>query len=262
MVALVARWGVRNRRPDLNGVLVVDKPLRWSSAKVCAHIRRATGGAKVGHAGTLDPLATGVLVVALGSATKSIPIIQAMPKAYRAAVDLSAFTTTDDAEGVRAEVAVDSPPALARIRDLLAREFTGEVRQRPPAFSAIKVGGERSYRRARRGDEGLRDDIPERLITVHAVGVVAYDFPTLTLDIACSKGTYIRSIARDVGERLGTGGTLASLVRTSVGRYTLRAAVSPDGAGIRANRGQLQPPPEQQPPPPQETREPGMHDPR
>lgn len=224
----------RNKRPDLNGLLVIDKPLGWTSAHVCRVVRRKTGGAKVGHAGTLDPLATGVLVVCLGRATKLVPTLMATTKAYHAGVDLSAFTSTDDAEGERTEVAVETAPSLERIREVLDRSFAGEIEQRPPAFSAVKIGGERSYRLARRSERSsaeapapLPEPAPKR-VTILSIEIEAFVWPRLDLRIECSKGTYIRSIARDLGAALGTGGTLVSLVRTRVGDFTLEHAINPD----------------------------------
>jgi tRNA pseudouridine55 synthase len=216
---------VRNRRPDLNGLLVIDKPLGWSSADVCRFVRRRTGGAKVGHGGTLDPLATGVLVVCLGRATKSIDGIVGAEKDYRAAIDLSAFTTTDDAEGERTEVAVDEPPATDAIRRALDEGFAGEIEQRPPAFSAVKIGGRRAYKLARAG-EAVEPE-PKRVV-IHETRVERYDWPALDLFVRCGKGVYIRSIARDLGVALGTGGSLTGLVRTRVGAYRLADAVGPD----------------------------------
>ncbi|MEM1166358.1 MAG: tRNA pseudouridine(55) synthase TruB [Planctomycetota bacterium] len=219
---------IRNRRPDLNGLLVVDKPLGWSSAKVCAHVRRVSGGAKVGHAGTLDPLATGVLVVALGRATKAIAGIQATEKRYVAEVDLSAFTDTDDAEGEREEIEVAALPGGEVIEAALRSHFTGAIEQTPPVFSAIKLDGERAYRMARRGDrEAAIAKLEARTVTIHEIALTAYAWPIAALDIRCSKGTYIRSLARDLGRVLGTGGTLASLRRTAVGEYTIDRAVTP-----------------------------------
>ena len=144
--------GIRNKRRDLNGILVIDKPLTWTSADVCRLIRRKTGGAKVGHAGTLDPLATGVLVVCLGRATKQIDRIMGEHKRYAAQIDLSAFSTTDDAEGEQTPVSPPSPtPAAERIRAALD-SMSGTIMQRPPAFSAIKVDGQRAYKMARKGE--------------------------------------------------------------------------------------------------------------
>lgn len=215
--------GIRNKRPDLNGVLNIDKPLGWSSAKVCNLVRRLSGGAKVGHAGTLDPLATGVLVVCLGKATKRIAGFMDDTKAYRAEVDLSAFSTTDDAEGERTAVGVDHPVALETIQRVLGERFIGEVQQAPPRYSAVKIDGKRAYRMARAGEEF---QTRTKLVRVDSIEIEAYDWPSLTLMIECGKGTYIRSIARDLGVALGTGGMLTGLVRTRVGAFDIRDAKS------------------------------------
>jgi tRNA pseudouridine55 synthase len=217
--------GIRNKRPDLNGVLVINKPLTWTSADVCRLIRRKTGGAKVGHGGTLDPLATGVLVVCLGRATKTIDEIMGAAKRYRADIDLSAFSTTDDAEGDCTPVA---PPTALPDKDQIRAALdamTGTIMQRPPAFSAIKVDGKRAYKLARAGETV---ELKPRAVRIDGIEIVGYTWPTLTLDIRCGKGTYIRSIARDLGGALATGGMLAGLVRTEVGRFTLDTAVNPE----------------------------------
>jgi len=206
-------------------VLVVDKPLGLSSAAVCNAVRRRSGGAKVGHAGTLDPLATGVLVVCLGAATKSIAAIQAAPKRYTAEIDLSAFTATDDAEGEREEVAVAIPPTRERVEAACAG-FLGEIEQLPPVYSAVHVGGRRAYDLARRGD--LAERPAAKRVRIDAIDVLAFDWPRLTLDVRCGKGVYIRSLARDLGGGLGTGGTLAGLRRTAVGGYTVDEATPLD----------------------------------
>ncbi|MEQ9617030.1 MAG: tRNA pseudouridine(55) synthase TruB [Phycisphaerales bacterium] len=215
---------VRNKRPDLNGVIVVDKPLGWTSADVCRRLRSRTNGAKVGHAGTLDPLATGVLVVCLGKATKLIESIQASEKLYVTTIDLSAFTTTDDAEGEREEITVDRPPTLEAVR-AACDALTGETMQTPPAFSAVKVGGKRAYALARKGED-VR--INAKVVVIHEIAIDRYDWPTLELSIRCGKGTYIRAIARDLGAALGTGGTLLALRRTRIGEYTLDLAINPE----------------------------------
>jgi len=211
----------RNRRPDLNGLLVIDKPSGMTSMDVCRVVRGRTGGAKVGHAGTLDPLATGVLVVCLGRATKSIDGLMATEKRYLAEVDLSAFSMTDDMESEAEPVDVDSPPDRAAI-DRACAQFTGEIMQAPPVYSAVHVEGERAYKLARRGEAAERP--PARPVVIHSIDVVEYTWPSLTADIRCGKGTYIRSLARDLGESLGTGGRLRSLRRTAVGPYTIEDA--------------------------------------
>ncbi|MFG0325640.1 MAG: tRNA pseudouridine(55) synthase TruB [Phycisphaerales bacterium JB037] len=210
------------------GLLVIDKPRGPTSMDVCRIVRGKlrAGGApkriKVGHGGTLDPLATGVLIVLVGRATKLCDQIMQSSKRYHAVVDLSAFTTTDDAEGEREDVGVEEPPSRERIEGQLAA-FVGEIEQAPPAFSAIKVEGRRAYKLAR---AGAAPELPARRVRIDGIEIVEYDFPRLALDVRCGKGVYIRSLARDIGKRLGTGGTLASLCRTEVGRWTLADAVA------------------------------------
>lgn len=220
--------GPRNHRPDLNGVLVIDKPLGLSSAAVCRAVRRATGGAKVGHAGTLDPLASGVLVVCLGKATKAVDRLMAGEKAYRAEVDLAAFSTTDDMEGEATPVTPRTTPDLGAIERACAA-MVGEVMQSPPAFSAVHIDGERAYRMARRGELEASVDappLPARPVVIHAIEALSYEWPALSIDVRCGKGTYIRSIARDLGRALGTGGRLSGLRRTRVGPYTIDDAIT------------------------------------
>lgn len=211
----------------IRGLLVIDKPEGPSSMHVCARVRAALrrGGApkriKVGHGGTLDPLATGLLVVLCGKATPLCNQIMAGEKRYEARVDLSAFTTTDDREGERTEVAVEQPPTEDELRGAL-NEFVGDVMQRPPAFSAMKVGGRRAYALARKGQDVQLEPRP---VTIHSIDLVSYRWPFVDLDIRSGKGVYIRSIARDLGTALGTGGSLASLRRTAVGRFNIDQAI-------------------------------------
>ena len=205
---------------DFSGILVLDKPLGLTSMTAVAAVRRRAGGVRTGHAGTLDPLATGVLVLALGRATRSIERLMATEKRYRTEIDLTAFTTTDDREGERTEVAAAAPPDEAAVRAALAR-FTGTIQQRPPAFSAMKVGGRRAYAAARKGTPM---ELAPRPVRVDAIEPVAYRWPLVTLDIRCGKGFYVRSLARDLGVALGTGGHCASIRRTAVGPFTLDEA--------------------------------------
>lgn len=199
----------------VSGLLILDKPIGWSSMRAVAYVRRRAGGVRTGHAGTLDPLATGVLVLALGAATRRIERLMATRKRYRTTVDLSAFTTTDDREGERTEVAVASPPSRVQV-DAAVESFVGTIMQRPPIYSAMKVGGRRSYKLARKGDAV---ELAPRPVDVFAIRVVRFAHPQLELDIECGKGTYIRSLARDLGVRLGTGGHCESLRRTAVGPF-------------------------------------------
>ncbi len=221
-----------NNQPDpINGILLIDKPEGPSSMHACARVRAALrrGGApkrvKVGHGGTLDPLATGLLVILCGKATPLCNTIMAGEKRYLARVDLSAFTTTDDREGERSEVEVRQPPAEERIREAL-NGHVGEVMQRPPAFSAMKVGGRRAYALAR---QGKVVELEPRPVTIHSIDLVSYEWPFVELDIRSGKGVYIRSLARDLGSALGTGGSLAALRRMAVGRFDIEHATPLDG---------------------------------
>ncbi|MHC5068803.1 MAG: tRNA pseudouridine(55) synthase TruB, partial [Planctomycetota bacterium] len=143
---------------------------------------------------------------------------------YRAEIDLSAFTNTDDAEGERSEVAVANPPTMAAIKAVLAT-LTGTVMQKPPAYSALKINGQRAYKLIRRGEDV---DIPPRPVRIDAITIDAYAWPILTVTVTCGKGTYIRSLARQIGEGLGTGGSLRALRRTAVGEYRIEGALPLD----------------------------------
>ncbi len=187
---------------------------------VVRRVRRAAGKAKTGHAGTLDPLATGVVICCLGKATKSVEKLMGQPKAYDTVVDLSAFTQTDDLEGERQEVDVPTPPTLEQVQTV-CQQFVGEIQQTPPIYSAVHVNGQRAYKLARKGEAV---DMPIKTVRIDAIDVLDYTWPSLTLSIKCGRGTYIRSLGRDIGKQLGTGGHLTSLRRTAVGGYTLDLA--------------------------------------
>jgi tRNA pseudouridine55 synthase len=208
----------RKREPArLHGLLVIDKPAGFTSHDVVAKIRRITGERKVGHAGTLDPMATGVLPVAVGDATRVIEYLAGASKAYRAEVTFGIATDSLDADG--RVTATD--PALSLDGDALERvvkRFTGPFDQMPPMHSAIKIGGVRLYELARKGEEIER---PARPVVVHAIELVAWEPPVATIDVHCSKGFYVRSLARDLGEAVGTVAHLSNLVRLSTGPFTL-----------------------------------------
>lgn len=209
------------------GLLVIDKHVGPTSMQICAWIRARLrrGGApkrvKVGHGGTLDPLASGVLVIMVGKATRLCSEVMAGEKEYAAEVDLSAFSTTDDAEGERTVVSVASPPTREAIESAL-RAFTGTILQTPPIYSAINVNGQRAYDLAR---AGRPVELQPRPVTVHELRVEAFAYPRLVLRIRCGKGTYIRSLARDLGVALKTGGMLTGLRRTKVGRWNVEQGV-------------------------------------
>jgi tRNA pseudouridine55 synthase len=214
----------RGPRSSTTGILIVDKPLGLTSMSVIRVVRRRAGNARTGHAGTLDPLATGVLVVCLGKATKVISRIMDTSKRYTAEVDLSAFSNTDDLEGEIEPVEVEKPPSRAAV-DVAASGFVGEIDQTPPVFSAIQIDGRRAYHLARQGREV---EMKSRKIVIHSIDVLAYEWPVVKLDICCGKGTYIRSLARDLGRMLGTGGHLVGLRRTAVGQFTIDQSVHLD----------------------------------
>ncbi|MCH8315884.1 MAG: tRNA pseudouridine(55) synthase TruB [Planctomycetes bacterium] len=209
-------------RPVVTGILVVDKPLGISSMTAVNVVRARAGGTRTGHAGTLDPLATGVLVLALGKATKKISHFMATDKRYATVIDLTAFTTTDDMEGERIEVDVAQPPSESDVQAVLEK-FTGRIMQRPPQRSAIKIGGRRAYALSRRGETV---EIPARPVDVYRLEIRRYNWPELELYVHCGKGTYIRSLARDIGEALGTGGHCESLRRLAVGPFVEDAAAA------------------------------------
>jgi tRNA pseudouridine55 synthase len=202
------------------GLVVVDKPGGITSHDVVARVRRLAGTRKVGHAGTLDPMATGVLVLGLNRATRLLGHLTLTDKRYTATVRLGATTTTDDAEGEVVETRPTDGLSEADVRSAL-RSFLGEIDQVPSSVSAIKVAGKRAYARVR---EGEAVDLPSRRVTVHAVDVTALDLPSLEIDVRCSSGTYIRAIARDLGSALGVGGHLTALRRTAVGPFTVADA--------------------------------------
>jgi len=212
--------------PGPSGLLLIDKPLRRTSMDVCRSVRRrliAAGApkrVKVGHAGTLDPLATGLLVVMVGKATRLCAQVMDGTKEYLAEADLSFFTATDDLEAPPEPVAVATPPTRLAV-EAAARALTGLVMQAPPAYSAMKIGGERAYRLARSG-AAVRPEA--RPVRIEALDILSYAWPHLALRILCGKGTYIRSLARDLGRSLGTGGCLISLRRTRTGPFDVAAA--------------------------------------
>lgn len=223
----------RRRDADVHGVLVVDKPKGPTSHDVVALVRRALGTRAVGHAGTLDPMATGVLVVAVGEGTKLVRWLTEDAKQYRATVALGAETATLDAEGpIVEEAAVPTELSEAQVRALVAERFTGTIRQKPPAFSAIKVSGRPLHERARRGEVV---EVPEREVTVHRLDVLAVEEGQIHLEMDVSKGFYVRSLARDLARALGTRGHLVALRRTKSGSFTLEDAV--DGALLERAAG-------------------------
>jgi tRNA pseudouridine55 synthase len=230
----------RCRSGGFEGILVVDKPGGMTSRAVVDRVARLVGRAKVGHAGTLDPLASGVLVVCIGAATRLVEDIQELPKAYRTVVRLGARSDTLDADG-RIELQEDPPvPSLDDVAAAVA-PLIGDVDQVPPEYSALKVSGRRAYDLAR---AGRSVDLAPRRIRIDRIAVLRYEWPHLELEIDCGSGTYIRSIARDVGEALGCGGLVEVLVRTRIGPFILDGAVDPAGISAESLPGLVRPPSE------------------
>lgn len=209
-------------QPSFKGLLVVDKPSGVTSHDVVDQVRRVYRTKKVGHAGTLDPPATGVLLIGLGQATRLLAFLQGLPKSYRAVAKFGVATTTQDAEG---EVVAVKPADLKRHQvEAAAESFKGEIRQVPPMVSAVKIGGEPLYVKARRGETVPRQ---ARSVKVYDFAVEDFDPDTQVAKIfvRCSSGTYVRTLASDLGDALGTGAHLLSLRRLSVGSFTENDAV-------------------------------------
>jgi tRNA pseudouridine55 synthase len=208
---------------QLSGVINFDKPAGLTSARLVDRVKRLLPrGTKIGHAGTLDPFATGVLLLLVGKATKSCETLMGQRKGYEATVKLGARTATDDLEAPEEPVDGCAIPTEEQVRGALA-SHVGAIEQRPPAFSAMKVGGQRAYKLARQGEAV---EIKPRTVQVYSIEVVAYEWPTVRLRVECGRGTYIRAIARDLGEALGTGGYLTELRRTFVGAFHADDAVT------------------------------------
>ncbi|MBM3605023.1 MAG: tRNA pseudouridine(55) synthase TruB [Alphaproteobacteria bacterium] len=211
----------RKKGRDINGWLIVDKPAGVTSTSVVAKVRWALDAKKAGHAGTLDPDATGVLAVALGEATKTVPIVTDALKCYDFTVSWGAETTTDDASGQVLRQS-EARPSAAEIQEALA-PFTGEIMQVPPAFSAVKVEGERAYDLAR---EGVEMELAARPLWVESLTLLEAGEGSARLEMVCGKGGYVRSIARDLGRKLGCLGHVAHLRRTWSGPFEAEDGVA------------------------------------
>lgn len=208
---------------SLDGILILNKPRGWTSFQAVAWVRRRTGLRRAGHTGTLDPAAQGVLPICLGAATRLAEYIQALPKVYRGELCLGAATDTYDATGH--VTATGDPSALTEeaLRATLG-EFLGRIQQRPPPFSALKRGGQPLYRYARAGNPIAPAPRP---VAIYRLELLAFQPPSLTLEVECGQGTYIRSLAHDLGQRLGCGAHLKELLRSRVGPFTLEGALTP-----------------------------------
>jgi tRNA pseudouridine55 synthase len=215
----------RKRKGDpVHGWIIIDKPLGLTSSKVVGIVRKSLNAQKAGHGGTLDPLATGILPIALGEATKTVSYAMEGTKTYRFTICFGEARTTDDREGEVSETS-DVRPTFEQIEAVLG-QFTGEISQVPPIFSAIKVDGKRSYDLAR-ADEAV--ELKSRIITVHSITLCQMpDADHAVLEVVAGKGTYVRSLARDIAQILGTVGYVSELRRTAVGPFSEKDAISLD----------------------------------
>jgi tRNA pseudouridine55 synthase len=214
--------GRRRKGDAVSGWVCLDKPYDLTSTQAVSRVRRVFNAQKAGHAGTLDPLATGILPIALGEATKTVPFLMDADKTYRFTIAWGRTTATYDREGetmARSEVR----PTLAQLEAVLPR-FVGEILQVPPAYSAVKVAGERAYDLARAGETV---ELEARPVSVHAARIVdAPDGDHVTLEVECGKGTYVRALVRDIAEALGACGHVSELRRTRVGAFTEQSSVT------------------------------------
>lgn len=204
-----------------NGIVIIDKPSGWTSMDVCAKIRGILKEKRVGHGGTLDPMATGVLPVFVGQATRAVEFAENGEKEYIAGLRLGLVTNTQDTSGETLE----THPVTAdrKALEALLPRFTGPIQQIPPMYSAIKINGQKLYELARRGQEVARKP---RSITIHALELLEGESADWTVRVRCSKGTYVRTLCHDLGRALGCGGCMSSLRRTRAGSFTLAQAVT------------------------------------
>jgi tRNA pseudouridine55 synthase len=225
--------GRRRKGHPVSGWVVLDKPQGLGSTQAVARVRRAFEAQKAGHAGTLDPMATGILPIALGEATKTVPYLVDSDKGYRFTIAWGASTASFDADGaVTATSGVRPAPAAV---EAALGDFVGEISQIPPAFSAVKVDGERAYDLAR---AGVAVDLEPRTVVIHQARLAdAPDADHITLEIVCGKGTYVRSLARDLAEQLGACGHVSALRRTRVGPFNLADAVTLEQLQDLCDRG-------------------------
>jgi len=205
-----------------DGILNVNKPEGWTSFRVVAWLRRLTGERRVGHAGTLDPIATGVLPVCFGQATRVVEFLAGDSKAYLAEIRLGATTDTFDREGKVVGTGDTIGITPDKIESALA-SFRGTIEQTPPAYSALKKDGKPYYQLVR---QGLSPELRPRRVTIHSIRLIKYEPPVVTVEVECGKGTYIRSLAHDLGQRLGCGAYLNSLTRLRCGPFTIDDAVT------------------------------------
>lgn len=217
---------------EMNGILLVDKPSGWTSFDVVAKVRgilKKSGiqKPKVGHTGTLDPLATGLLVLLIGDYTKRATELTKLDKTYAVTMKLGQTSSTGDEEGIKAQIS-DLVPTYEELEDVL-KQFIGEIMQTPPAYSAIKINGQRAYKLARAGKEVK---IEPRKVTIYLIDFVDYTYPEIKFTAKVSSGTYIRSLVEDIGKELNTGAYMTALCRTEVGKFVLTNAITTNNINV------------------------------
>lgn len=208
----------------LDGIVNLNKPLAMTSAKAVGQVKYLLGRPKCGHAGTLDPLADGVLLVCLGRATKLVELLMDQPKIYRTCAALDVTSSSFDRERPMTTIAIAEPPSPARVAEVL-HSFEGLTEQVPPTTSAVKLHGRPAYKLDRAGKS---PELTARRIQIHWIHLHGYEWPLLDFELCCGRGTYVRALIRDIGSRLGTGGCLTALTRTAVGPFHLDSACSLD----------------------------------
>lgn len=220
----------------MDGVLNINKPSGMTSHDVVLTVRRITKEKRIGHTGTLDPLATGVLVLCVGKATRIAQYLESGEKEYRAIMRLGVTTDTLDAEGRVLETRPHTPPDREKVIEVM-RQFTGLIMQQPPAYSAVKVSGVPSYKLAREGKAG---PLASRSVTIFTLELTSYEHPLVSFTVRCSKGVYVRTLCADIGETLGMGAHLTGLVRTCSGRFNLERAITLETLAETAATGGLE----------------------
>jgi tRNA pseudouridine55 synthase len=220
------------------GILNINKPLGWTSRDAVNRVQKLVRPAKVGHAGTLDPLATGVLVVCIGPATRLIEYVQQMPKEYRGTFLLGRSSVSDDTETEVTVLSAAPTPTLAEIEAALP-QFLGRIDQIPPAYSAVKIAGQRAYALARKGAEFT---ITPRPVEIHAIEITRYEYPQLELSIRCGSGTYIRSLGRDLAASMNTAAVMSELTRTRIGNFGVDEALAIQELTLEQIHEHLHPP--------------------
>lgn len=212
----------------MNGLLLVDKPAGITSFDIIRKLRQTTGVRKIGHAGTLDPMATGLMLMLFGTATKQAALFSKLDKVYEAEITLGANSTTGDKEGELTPVS-DRQPSREEVESAI-KGFIGQIEQTPSIYSAIKINGQEAYKRARRGEQV---EMPIRQVTIYTIELLGYEYPVVQIRTKVSSGTYIRSLAEDIGKTLGTGAYLSALKRIEVGEYQLTDAVALQGLSLQ-----------------------------